>query len=81
MIACGGTETLKRKHSKTRLCLTRQIPIVNKDIFKGDTLLPYVSSSPVWHPLKDGEEKKEKKIFAGGREITRQNLPEPPKAE
>lgn len=55
-----GTAT-ENKIVKKCLCLTRQIPIVNKDIFKGDKLLVYVSSMPIWHPLKDGEEKEGEK--------------------
>lgn len=54
MIACEALP-LNRKYLKKCLCLTRHIPMVNQGIFKGETLLPYVSSTPVWRPLKDGE--------------------------
>lgn len=48
----------KKKKFKNCLCPSRQIPIINKDIFEGATLWQHGSSTPVWHPLKDVEGKK-----------------------
>lgn len=57
MITCEAKANIQRND----FGLTRQIPIVNKDIFKGDTLLLPVSSTPAWHPLREGEEDEEEK--------------------
>lgn len=57
MIACEAKANIQIND----FGLTRQIPIVNKDIFKGDTLLLPVSSTPAWHPLREGEEDEEEK--------------------
>lgn len=63
MITCEAKANIQRNN----FGLMRQIPIVNKDIFKGDTLLLPVSSTPAWHPLREGEEDEED-LLEGGME-------------